>query len=248
MGRDCSIGVLAVNARCRRREAQECEQDLQAQRATLAALQATIDERKQRVAQLQSSNESSLHQQRMQTAAAINRLEQQREKLIFQKGLLELRAPQAGIVKDLVTTTIGTVVQPGAVLLNLVPAAEPLRAEVRIDNRDIGFVGTGQAVRVKLAAYPFQKYGMLEGRIARVSPDASVEAGPGVSGPALGSPGLTFRATIELDRQALSFGTKTLPVAAGMELSAEIIQGQRSVLQYLLSPVQKVVHEAATER
>jgi len=62
--------------------------------------------------------------------------------------------------------------QPGTVLLSLVPQSEPLVAEVSIENKDIGF-GEGQPVRLKLAAYPFQKYGMLEGVVKTVSADSS---------------------------------------------------------------------------
>ncbi len=82
------------------------------------------------------------------------------------------QGPQAGIVKELATTTLGAVVQPGTVLLSLVPVDEPLLAEVAIENQDIGFVQPGQSVRLKLAAYQFQKYGMLEGIVKTISADA----------------------------------------------------------------------------
>ena len=87
-------------------------------------------------------------------------------------SLLELKAPQAGIVKDLATHTPGTVVAPGTILLTLVPHDEPLVAEVWVENIDAGFVQAEQKVRVKLAAYPFQKYGMLDGVVKQVSADA----------------------------------------------------------------------------
>jgi HlyD family secretion protein len=68
--------------------------------------------------------------------ARIGVMTRQREKLQFHKEHLELRAPQPGVVKELTTTTIGTVVQPGAVLLSWVPRNEPLLAEVSIQNED----------------------------------------------------------------------------------------------------------------
>jgi hemolysin D len=66
---------------------------------------------------------------------------------------------KAGIVRDLATYTPSTVVAPGTILLTLVPHDEPLVAEVWVDNIDAGFVQAEQKARVKLAAYPFQKYG-----------------------------------------------------------------------------------------
>jgi hemolysin D len=62
------------------------------------------------------------------------------------------------------------------------------------------------------------------------------------------SQALAFKALIELKQQQLSAGQVTLPLAAGMQVSAEIVQGRRTVMEYLLSPVQRVVSEAGMER
>ena len=74
------------------------------------------------------------------------------------------------------TTSKGAVVQPGMVLLTLVPKGESLLAyttsSVQVKNEDVGFVQTGQLVRIKVAAFPFQKYGLIEGRIQSLAPDA----------------------------------------------------------------------------
>lgn len=238
------IGTLQAEER--RREASEKAQDLQAQLSTVASLDATIIEREQRLAQLRSAYVSDLNQQRLQTVGAINRLEQQQGKLTYQEGLLELRAPQAGIVKELATTTLGAVVQPGTVILSLVPADEPLRAEVLVANKDIGFVRTGQSVRVKLAAFQFQKYGMLEGTVQTVSADSMSNQNDAAS--ANTSNDMSFKALIELREQQLNTNGLVLPLAVGMQVSVEIIQGKRTVLEYLLSPVQRITSEAAMER
>lgn len=239
----------ALQAEERRREASEKAQDLQAQQSTVASLEATITEREQRLLQLRSAYVSDLNQQRLQAVAAINRLEQQQGKLTYQEGLLELRAPQGGVVKELATTTLGAVVQPGTVILSLVPATEPLRAEVLIENKDIGFVRVGQTVRVKLAAFQFQKYGMLEGTVKTVSADSSSAQGQSAAAhDANASQNMSFKALIELREQQLNASGLALSLAAGMQVSAEIIQGKRTVLEYLLSPVQRVTSEAAMER
>lgn len=193
-----------------------------------------------------SAYHSELNQQRVEITTALTRLDQQSGKLSYQKGLLELKAPQAGVVKELATTTVGAVVQPGTVLVSLVPLHEPLVAEVSIENADIGFIVPGQSVRVKVAAYPFQKYGMLSGTVKTVSADASMPQDQPMQ--ASGGQPSVFKALIEIKDQHLSVGPTSLPLTAGMQLSAEILQGRRSVLEYLLSPVQQVVSEAATER
>lgn len=240
--------VSALQAEEKVREATEKSQDLETQRAAVAAAEATFTQAISALAEAKSRYESDLHQARQTAMAEANRLEQQLAKVNFQQGLLELRAPQAGIVKELATTTIGAVVEPGTVLLSLVPHDEPLLAEVEIENKDIGFVAQAQSVRVKLTAYPFQKYGMLEGIVKTISADASARNGNATDSSEQPMREPAFRALIELNQQMLAASGQHLPLSAGMQVSAEIVQGRRTVLEYLLSPVQRVMSEAAMER
>ncbi len=122
-----------------------------------------------------------------------------------------------------------------------------------IENQDIGFIKPGQAVRLKLATYPFQRYGMLEGTVKTVIADSQTQNETNQTADETttesGAPStLAFKATIELKQQALEANETKLPIAAGMQLSAEIVEGKRTVLQYLLSPVRRVVSEAGMER
>jgi len=248
----------AIQAEEKRREAIEKAQDLEAQRASVAELTSSLAQQDQRLAQLKSAYASDLNQLRMDTVSRITRLQQDSHKLSYQQGLLELRAPQAGIVKDLATTTVGAVVQPGTVILNLVPANEPLEAEVMIDNQDIGFIREGQPVRLKLAAFPFQKYGMMDGVVKTISADATVREGgnAGNAGTVFSAQeqrdrkaaGLAFKAIVVLNTQSLQTNGRQLSLAAGMSVSAEIIEDKRTVFEYLLSPVQRVASEAGRER
>lgn len=95
----------------------------------------------------ESRYRSELQAERVQLANEVARLADEAQTQGFREGLLELKAPQAGVVQDLATTTLGAVVQPGTVLLTLVPVGEPLVAEVFIRNRDIGFVREVQPAR-----------------------------------------------------------------------------------------------------
>jgi HlyD family secretion protein len=247
-----------LQAEEQRRRAIEQAQDLAAQRATVASLEAAVRQSDRRSAQLRSGYASDLHALRVETVARLARLESQRDKLEYRERHLDLRAPQAGTVKELATTTVGAVVQPGVVLLSLVPVGEPLRAEVVVRNQDIGFVRTGQAARLKLAAYPFQTYGTLDGTVATVISDASPAGGrsavasagtgssTGVAAANLES--LAYKAIVELSRQDLRASGAKLPLAAGMQLTAEILEDRRTVLEYLLSPLQRIASESGRER
>jgi HlyD family secretion protein len=89
---------------------------------------------------------------------------------------------------------------------------------------------------------------MLEGVVRNVSADSAVETDAGASGAPAQAVGPVFKALIELGSQELAANGLRLPLAAGMQVSAEIMQGERTVLEYLLSPVQRVASEAGKER
>jgi HlyD family secretion protein len=125
-----------------------------------------------------------------------------------------------------------------------------------VTNQDIGFVRQGQPVKLKLAAFPFQKYGMVEGSVEHVSADAADSPSSG-SGQALAGQGgekngkaapLAYRALVALKSMQIGQGGERLPLTAGMQASAEILLGRRTVMEYLLSPVQQAWHEAGRER
>jgi HlyD family secretion protein len=231
----------------RQRTYMENEQDLRAQSQNVASLGALVAQSEKRIAQISSNYRQQLQNERIETAALYHKLQQDWDKQQHRHSLLELKAPQAGIVKDLATHTPGTVVAPGTILLTLVPHDEPLVAEVWVGNADAGFVQADQKARVKIAAYPFQKYGLLDGTVRQVSADAQVRsdssnlAGRSVQDAA-------YRALITLASSHLESHSRQLRLVPGMQVSAEIHLGTRTVLEYLLSPVQKIAHEAGRER
>lgn len=235
----------------KRRERQEKEQELQTQVFLIESGRATLLQSERRLTQIESDYRRQLHAERHEVQGQLDRLEQEATKLAHRQGLLELRAPQAGVVKDLATHTVGTVVQPGTVLLTLVPQDEVLRAEVWVSNEDIGFVRPGQPVKLKFAAFPFQKYGMVQGRVEHVGADAADASVGSASAPTQDgkkAAPLAYKALVSLQSQALALDGARFRLSAGMQSQAEIWLGDRSVAEYLLSPVRKAWHEAARER
>ncbi len=246
--------VSELAAKDKVREQLEKEQDLKAQESTVLSLASVIAQSERKVMSLKSTYDSQLQTERVQVSSELAKLEQDMGRQTYRNGLLELKAPAAGIVKDLAITSLGSVVAPGAVLLTIVPGGEPLLAEVQIRNEDAGFVVAGQSVKLKLAAYPFQKYGMLDGTVLQISADSNQGGGsePGqsrTSNAAAGQP-LTYKALVQLDAQQLKSPASGLSqkLTPGMQLSAEIHQGRRTVFEYLTSPVQRVALEAGRER
>jgi len=228
----------------------EQEQELAAQHHAVQSLQASMDQSKKKIAQITSTYHSQLMNERVEAAAQLHKLQQDSDKQSHREALLELRASQNGIIKDLATHTAGTVVQPGTILMTLVPHDEPMQAEVSVANLDAGFVQVGQQAKVKLVPYPFQEYGMVEGKVIHISPDSTEPAGQGENK----TPSLTderrqagYHTLVALNTPYLEADGKRYRLSPGMQVTAEIHLGSRTVLEYLLSPVRKVVFEAGRE-
>ncbi|HCA27166.1 MAG TPA: HlyD family type I secretion periplasmic adaptor subunit, partial [Betaproteobacteria bacterium] len=133
-----------------------------------------------------------------------------------------------------------------------VPENEPLLAEVMVKNDAIGFIFPQQKVKVKITAYPFEKYGMLDGKVIYIGPDASGRAGrqsaakgSSKSAPPPGSP---YKVLIALQKQVLEAQGKKFKLVPGMQVIAEINEGRRTVMEYLLSPVEKTLDDSGHER
>lgn len=248
MGKDGYVPRLDM--RDKEREYLEKARDLDSQKAVVDSLAAAVGAARKQVAQTTSKYRSDLQAERFEAEGEYRKLQQELAKQVYKNKLLELKAPQAGIVKDLSTHTVGTVVSPGAILLTLVPDEEPLMAEVMVKNEDVAFIHSHQPVKVKLAAYPFQEYGMLDGEVATISADASddSQSSGNKDDKAKSSPASIYKAIIALHGQTLKSDGKAYPLVPGMQAIAEINEGQRTVMEYLLSPVQKAVQESGHER
>lgn len=141
-------------------------------------------------------------------------------------------------------TQVGQVVPSGTTLLEVVPRDEPLMLEGWVRNEDAGFVVPGMPVKVKLAPYPFQKYGLLEGTVQWVGADSETpESMRNVAGELL-----FYRVRVVLNAQQLERDGKVFEARPGMQAVADIQVGRRSLFEYLTSPLKKTVLEAARER
>jgi adhesin transport system membrane fusion protein len=149
-----------------------------------------------------------------------------------------VRSPMRGLVKLIPMKTVGGVVQPGSTLAEIVPVEETLLVEARIRPSDIAFVRTGLRAVVKLTAYDYSIYGGLDGRIEHVSAD-SVQ-------PQQGEP--FYIAHVRTSAAALQFRGKALPVIPGMTASVDVLTGRRTVLYYLMKPINRARERALTER
>ena len=252
MGKDGYVPKMTVLDK--QRDYLEKSQDLLAQQATVASLSASVNQAKKQIDQITSKYRSDLQNERVEAGGQQHKLEQDTLKQEHRTGLLELKASQSGIVKDLATHTVGTVVSPGTVLLSIVPEHEPLVAEIMIKNDDVGFVHINQKVKVKLVAYPFTKYGMLDGEVTHIQADSDTQSQTKDQSPSSQSRDKqqnstsVYKAIVSLGSQVLESRGKQLKLVSGMQVVVEINQGNRTVMEYLLSPVSKTLYEGGRER
>lgn len=151
---------------------------------------------------------------------------------------LEVRAPNRGYVQDLRVQTIGQVVQPGALLMQIVPDKAPLEAEVRISPRDIGFVRVGQPVNLRVTSYDYSRFGVAKGTLQRVSATSVV-----------GDDNKPFyRGLVELESPYVGNVPGRNPLRPGMSVEAEIKTGEKTMLAYLTKPLIDVVSMSFHER
>jgi len=228
----------------------ESEQDLKAQTQNVASLKALISQSDRRIAQVTSNYRQQLQNERGEAEALYHKLQQDWDKHQHRHTLLELRAPQDALVKDLATHTVGSVVAAGTILMTLVPHNEPVLAEVWVSHLDAGFVRPGQPAKVKFTTYAFQKFGMVEGKVQHISPDATdaadIRQDRKKDDPSVPNQG--YRTLVALAAPVLERDGRQYQLSPGMQVSAEVNLGSRTVLEYLLSPIQKTVAEAARER
>ena len=150
----------------------------------------------------------------------------------------QLRSPVDGTVQQLAVNTVGGVVEPAQPIMVIVPADSAVAVEVQLLNKDIGFIREGQPVRVKLEAYPFTDYGIIEGVVESISRDAIQDE----------KLGLVYSARIALSRDTIQVGGRTQQIGPGLAVQAEIKTGERRIIQYLLSPISQTMSEAGRER
>jgi HlyD family secretion protein/adhesin transport system membrane fusion protein len=176
----------------------------------------------------------------MNTAAA--ELAQVREMVRKQQDRVDrlvVTAPVDGIVKSLKVKTVGGVVQPGALIAEIVPVSEELVAEVKVNTRDVGHLRPGLPVFVRVQAFDTSRYGGIEGTLKQVSA-STFEDGEGKPP--------YYKAIVTLSRAYVGSDRTQNQIMPGMALQADIRTGTRSVLQYLIKPVNAALSSAFNER
>ncbi|MDQ0322197.1 HlyD family secretion protein [Pararhizobium capsulatum DSM 1112] len=173
-----------------------------------------------------------------------NTAEEELKKMALRRSMVTLSAPADAVVLDLAQRSIGSVVREAEPIVTLVPLNAPLEAEVAISTQDIGRIAIDKQARVKLDAYPFQKYGTASGTVRVISQDAF---SPTDQDRSAGRVGPFYKARVLLSDTALHTGGEPVRLLPGMTVSAEVKVGHRTVISYFLYPLLRGLDTAIRE-
>lgn len=151
----------------------------------------------------------------------------------------DIRSPVDGIVNTLELNTLGAFVQPGAVVAGIVPTSETLLVEARVSPRDVAFIRPDQKALIKITAYDFSIFGGLEGKVANITADSLVDQNTGEP---------YYQVRVSTDSSMLNKDGKSYAIIPGMICTVEIMTGRKTILSYLLKPINKARDEALRER
>lgn len=199
--------------------------------------QNEIGEFEARLESLAANQRDDAHQRLDQVLAEKDQNSKVIDKLQERIGRLDIRAPVRGLVKGLAVNTIGAIVQPGQTVMEIVPVDKKLEVQVKISPKDIGHLAAGQSVQVKFSTYDFSRYGSVEGTLDRISATTFT----GENGERY------YQGHVILDKAYVGDDSRNL-ILPGMTVMADIVTGEKTILQYLLRPVQAAAQTAFTER
>lgn len=212
--------------------------EIQVLHQRIAASKKASSEREARIDSLRTENRAINYANLNSVLVLVGETEELVDKLEEQVSRLQIHAPVGGIVKGLELSEPGEIIQSAATIVKIVPVNEQLVARVKISPRDIGHLQVGLPVQVKVSAYDFGRYGAIEGRLAKMS--AATFKGDGGAH--------YYSGEVVLGRDFVGNDPALRPIAPGMIVSADIVTGSKSVLQYLLQPVYSSLSVAFSER
>ncbi len=180
----------------------------------------------------QSEILTQINKRKEELTTVAGQLEQARQ----QKDGETIKAPVAGTIYK-IKATKGPV-QSGEELLSILPEGEEMLLEVKVLNRDIGFINQGMKAKVKIATFPFQEFGVVEGEVLQISPNAIIDK----------DLGLVFPTRIKLSKHSLNVRGQQVEFNPGMAANAEIVTRQKSVLTFIVEPITRRFSEAFSVR
>lgn len=220
------------------KEANGLESSIDEAQSSLEVSKFSISESELKKEAVQNTYDEEVNTALGQAKRQKEEFEQRLRKAEDELSRRSIRAPMDGIVKSVLITTEGEVLRPGMTVLDLVPEGDHLLIEAKIPIADIGYVKPDQQAQLRLTTSNARKYGHINGVVQKISPDTIVDD--------KGEP--YYEAVIHPESIVFDAGDEQYPFVPGMMLSVQILTGERTVLEYLISPFTKNFDMALKER
>ncbi|BAE51182.1 HlyD family type I secretion periplasmic adaptor subunit [Paramagnetospirillum magneticum] len=215
---------------------------VQGELARLIGQEVTAREALSEVENRLMDNKSSLQKSTMDDlGTTINELAQVQEsigRLEDRVARLEIIAPVRGLVKGLTVKNQGAVIQAGGNVCEVVPVETQMKVDAKINTKDVGHLKIGQPVRVKVTTYDFARYGAVDGTLTKISASSFADE--------KGNP--FFKGVIDLKHNYVGLTPGRYGIQPGMSVTAEIITGDKTLLQYMLKPIFTQIQQSFHER
>lgn len=216
----------------------EMVHDLRSSQQRSLELQAAMREVSSQVEQVKKEFKSRTLIDLQEFETRRQAFEQEKIKASAHLSAQVLEAPVSGVVQQLVVHTEGGVVTPAQQLMVVVPVGAGLEVEAMVANKDIGFIQEGQNAEVKIDAFPFTKYGLIDAMVTNLSNDAVADE----------ELGLVYKAHVKLATSTVQVEGKQVDLSPGMSVAVEIKTGKRRLIEYFLSPLLRYKQESVRER
>ena len=220
------------------KELLETDRQLSQQRAQLKVLQAEHLGLTKRMNSFKAQRKGEWLDKKRQSTLTLKSLKQQLSTTQERQELEIIRSPVNGTIQQLNIFTVGAVLQPAQSLMIIVPENAVQQAEVKILNKDVGFVYPGQKVTLKVDAFSYTRYGTIEAELISVSRDSTADE----------QLGLIFPALVELKTNNIVVNEEPVTLTPGMSVVAEIKTDKRRIIDYVLSPIREYQAEAMREK
>lgn len=205
--------------------------------AAVSRLRAEEREIESRIAQRRSARREEIDASLVDVERELGELREQLSALEFSRDRVIVRAPAAGIVHGLGVHTVGGVVAPGQLLMEIVPDDAPLRIEARIPPGAVERLRPGLPVELRLSVLNRANTPLIAGVVTQVGADSTSDP---VTREAF------YRAEVRPSKDGRRM-LKALAVQPGMPLEVFVRTGERSALSYLLKPLRDRFDDALTE-
>lgn len=205
--------------------------------ASLRRIEAAQKQEQSGLASLTATNTEDLRKDLEESRKQLAEMQKRAEKFKDSTARTVIRAPVDGTVFILYTVTRGGVVSPGGLVASLVPGNERLVVEVKLNAGEVGLISRGQSARLRLEGAGTQRFRPIDGEVVHISSDVITEP----------QKPPYFLVRIAPTEMVFSDGVTAYRLSPGVQVSASIVTGHRTVMQYLLGPMLGRFSGALTE-